>query len=180
MSILKVFKCHLQSANVVLPSGKFCVFVNGVYRTKDEGEITFFEREVVTGHPHLYIDPNESEVDETLVDPMAMLRHKIIEEYKASMAAAAGDQNRDMGTSDQTQKLNVANSQNVQEAAAGGSGLQLAARLVNLQKPSGAVLTTPQVPVAGPVSEMPVTENSVQEPQQTLAERLASMKTPGA
>lgn len=134
MSILRVYKCHLLSVNVVLPSGKFCVFTNGYYRTKEEGEIAFFDREVALGHPHIYIDPHESEVDESLVDPMAMLRHKIIEEYKASMAAAAADPNRDMGSSDQSMKLNVGTTRDIAEAAAGGSGAPIDARLVNLRK----------------------------------------------
>lgn len=138
MSTLHVYKCHLQSVNVVLPSGKFCVFVNGVYRTDDEGEIAFFDREVAMKHPHIYIDPLEKEVDSELVDPMAMLRHKIIEEYKAAQLAAAGDPDRDMGSSDQNMKLNIGNTRDIAEAAAGGSGVQAApatgmARLMNLQ-----------------------------------------------
>lgn len=138
MSTLKIYKCHIQSVNVILPSGKICVFVNGVYRTKDEGEIGFFDREVASGHPHIYIDPNESEVDESLVDPMAALRHKIIEEYKAAVAAAAGDPNRPMGETDQNLKLNVGSTRDIAEAAAGGSGASpAAASLFGLSKPAG-------------------------------------------
>lgn len=126
MSILKVYKCHIPSVNVILPSGKACVFVNGVFRTKDEGEIGFFEREIALGHPHIFIDPAEVEVDEALVDPFEAMKHKIIEQYKAEMAAAAGNPDRDMGNTDQNLKLNVGTTRDVAEAAAGGSGKTLA------------------------------------------------------
>lgn len=131
MAILKIYKSRLMSVNVVLASGKICSFVNGYYRTKNESEIGTFDAEIANGHPHIYIDPHESEVDESLVDPMAALRHKIIEEYKASMAAATNPDN-DMGSSDQSGKINAATSRDVAEAAAGGSGASVAARLTNL------------------------------------------------
>lgn len=150
MTMLRVYKSTMPSMSVILANGKPCIFVNGYYRTDNPMEIGTLDSEVKAGHPHIFIDPNEVEVDSTLVDPMAALRHKIIEEYKASQEVAAGDPNRDMGTSDQTTRLNVSTSKDIADAAAGGSGMPLAARLMNLNANKGAAtLTTPGTGVQG-------------------------------
>lgn len=132
MSMLRVFKCTIPSCSVILGNGKPCIFVSGVYRTDIPAEIGFFENEILLKHPHLYIDPAESEIDSELVDPMNALRAKIIKEYLAAQEKVAGDPNRDMGSTDQNMKLNVGTTKDIAEAAAGGSGSGLAARLVNL------------------------------------------------
>lgn len=155
MTMLRVYKSTMPSMSVILANGKPCIFVNGYYRTDNPMEIGTLDSEVKAGHPHIFIDPNEVEVDSTLVDPMAALRHKIIEEYKASQEAAAGDPNRDMGTSDQTQKLNVSTSADIAQAAAGGSGMPLAARLMALTaNKSGGTLMTPVPAVQGGAGEV--------------------------
>lgn len=129
--MLRVYKCSFMSTSFLMPNGKPCIFVNGVYRTDVPAEISEFDNMIANGHPHFYVDPNEREVDSTLVDPMAAMKHRIIEEYKASMARASNPDN-DMGTSDQSMKLNVATTRNIEEAAAGGSGTGLAARLMKI------------------------------------------------
>lgn len=129
--ILRIYKCSFMSTSFLMPNGKPCIFVNGVYRTDSPAEIAEFDKMIAEGHPHFYVDPNEREVDSAFVDPMAMMRHRIIEEYKASQAAASNP-NNDMGTSDQSMKLNVATTRNIEEAAAGGSGSGLAARLMKI------------------------------------------------
>lgn len=138
MSTLKVFKAHLPSINYIFTNGKPAIFVQGVYRTDSEWEILELEREIKLGHPHLYIDPLETEVDSEMIDPMNALRHKIIAEYKAEEAAKAGNPDRDMGTSD-TQALKPGSTRDIAEAASGGSGVQSAARLVNLLTPKTQV-----------------------------------------
>lgn len=129
--MLRVYKCSFMSTSFLMPNGKPCIFVNGVYRTDSPAEIAHFDEMIANGHPHFYVDPNEREVDAALVDPMAAMRHRIIEEYKADQARASNPDN-DMGTSDQTMKLNVATTRNIEEAAAGGSGTGLAARLMKI------------------------------------------------
>lgn len=133
--LLRVYKCSFMSTSFLMPNGKPCIFVNGVYRTDALAEIEEFDKMIAEGHPHFFVDPNEREVDSTLVDPMAMMKHRIIEEYKESMARAS-DPNNDMGTSDQSMKLNVATTRNIEEAAAGGSGSGLAARLMKIAPPA--------------------------------------------
>lgn len=147
--MLRVYKCTFMSTSYLMPDGKPCIFVNGVYRTDSPKEIAQFDEMIAGGHPHFYVDPAEREVDSALIDPMAAMKHRIIEEYKAQMAAAT-DPNRDMGTSDQSMKLNVATTRNIEEAAAGGSGSALAARLMKIApqvQPTGMVSAATGQPI---------------------------------
>lgn len=132
MATLRVFKSSIPSITVILGNGKPCIFVQGVYRTAIQGEIDLFESEIAQGHPHLFIDPNEREIDSTMIDPMNAMRAKIIAEYVASQAAATSMTN-DRGTSDQS-GAKPANTADVASAAAGGSGAQLLAAIPGLLK----------------------------------------------
>lgn len=153
--MLRVFKCTFMSTSFLMPNGKPCIFINGVYRTDIPAEIAEFENMIVNGHAHFFVDPNEREVDSALVDPMAALRHRIIEEYKASELAASNPDN-DMGTSDQSMKLNVSSTRDIQEAAAGGSGASLSARLLQMKVP--AIQSTGMISAATgqPIMNAPV------------------------
>lgn len=132
--ILRVFKCTIPSCNFIFSNGKPAIFVQGVYRTAVDWEIAELEKEVASGHPHVYIDAKEREIDSEMVDPMNALRAKIIAEYKATMEAATNPDN-DMGKSAQGAVI-PANSRDVAPAAAGGAGTQetSGARMVNLGK----------------------------------------------
>lgn len=153
---LRVYKCTFMSTSYLMPNGKPCIFVNGVYRTNNPAEIAEFDSMIANGHPHFFIDPNEREVDSGLVDPMEAMRHRIIEEYKASMVQAAGDPDRDMGKSDQTARLNVASTRNIEEAAAGGSGSSLAARLMKIAPPAGQNTGSISSATGQPILNVPV------------------------
>lgn len=136
--MLRVFKSTIPSVNYLFTNGKPAIFVNGTYRTDADWEITELEKEIALKHPHIYIDANEREIDSELVDPMANLRHRIIQEYLAKQAAAT-DPDNDMGTTDQNVKLIPTNSRDVAQAAVGAaSGAGLSARLANLTGKTGA------------------------------------------
>lgn len=139
-TILNIYKSHLASVNVIMPNGKVLHFVNGVYRTSFPDEVAFLNAEVAARHPHIWIDPMEETVDSELVDPMAMLRHTIEQEILAKYNIVAGDPNRDLGTTPQNLPLNVTTTKDIADAAAGGSGLSMSARLMQLQTPNAAVL----------------------------------------
>ena len=124
MSMLKVFKSTIPSVNVALGNGTLCVFVNGRYCTDNEMIIQTLENEVRMKHPHIYIDANEKEIDSELIDPEKAMRHRIIQEYLADQARAMNPDN-DMGTSDQSGKVNAANSRDIAPAAIGSSGVIL-------------------------------------------------------
>jgi hypothetical protein len=132
MTIVKIFKATLPSVNYIFKNGKPAIFVSGKFHTSIPAEIRELETEIAAGHPILYIDSAEVEVDSTKVDPIAGLRESIIAEYKASMAAATNPDNN-MGDSAQD-PLKPSSTNAIQDAAAGGSGVGLAARLMKVGK----------------------------------------------
>ena len=140
MATLHVFKNRIPSCNYIFASpgisGKPAIFVGGIYRTNIQAEIDELTHEISLGHPHMFVDEAEVTVDSTLIDPMAALRHKIIEEFKAQQVAATALDN-DRGNSDQC-KLMPGNTRDIADAASGGSGTSLAARLVNLTQTKSA------------------------------------------
>lgn len=132
MSTLRVFKATLPSVNYIFKNGKPAIFVQGKFCTDVPAEIAELDEEVANHHPIIFIDSAEREVDSAAVDPISALREKIIAEYKASMATATSPDN-DMGESVQG-ALKPASTQDVVEAAAGGSGAGLAARILKVGK----------------------------------------------
>lgn len=136
MSILRVFKSTIPSINFVFGDGTVASFQSGRYFTDDAQKIASLEYEVSKNHPHIYIDSAETEVDSTMLDPIAALRARLREEILAEEAAklsAAVDPNRDMGTSDQA-PVKPANTLNVAAISAGGSGVQIAERVAKALK----------------------------------------------
>jgi len=130
MAILKVFKSRIPSCNYVFARGKSAAFVEGRYATGILEEISELEQEILSGHPHIYVDPAETEVDSDAVDPMAALREKIIADYLKNQAAAT-DPSRDMGKSDQG-PVKASNTRDIAVAAAGGNGAAVIADVAKL------------------------------------------------
>lgn len=117
---LQVFKSTIPFMNFIFPNGKPAIFQNGVFRTSNENEAQHLDYEISQGHPHIYRDAQEKEVMSNEVDPISVLRKKIIDEYKAQLEAATNPAN-DMGNSQQG-PVKPANSSDVAAAAAGGNG----------------------------------------------------------
>jgi len=132
MSLLRVYKATLPSVNYIFRNGKPAIFVQGKFATGVADEIAELDDEIAKGHPIIYVDAAEREIDSEAVDPLAALRAKIIAEYKASEAAAI-DPTNDMGTSTQG-ALTPASTADIAVAAEGGSGVGLAARLMSVTK----------------------------------------------
>jgi hypothetical protein len=130
MSMLRVFKATLPSVNYIFRNGKPAIFVNGRYTTEFPAEIEELEYEISLGHPHIYIDSAEREVDSVQVDPIAALTGRIRAQLVAEMAAAT-DMGNDMGKTEQG-PLKPASSSDVAPAAAGAG--PIAARLMSLGK----------------------------------------------
>lgn len=85
---LRVFKSNIPASKYILKSGKEAKFVDGRFLTAIEGEIKEMEVEIAAGHPHLYIDNAEKEIDaKDALDPMAALKKKIIDDYLAGQPA---------------------------------------------------------------------------------------------
>lgn len=135
MATLTVFQATMPSVNYIFGNGKPAIFVQGFYRTDVPWEIAELDAEIASHHPHIF-RPTKVEdqvIESDMLDPMTALRAKIIADYKAQEAAATHP-SRDMGNTDQNAKLMPGNTMDIAAAAEGGSGVQLAARLVNLGK----------------------------------------------
>jgi hypothetical protein len=131
---LHCFFSSIPSINFILKNGKQCAFVDGAYYTDSPAEIEELTTEISAGHPHLYIKKEQETIESNLLDPMEALKAKFFAEFAAQQAAATEDPTRDMGESE-TQKLQPGNTNNIAEAAAGGSG---AARLLAMAQGSQA------------------------------------------
>lgn len=69
MAVKKLFKAYIPSVNYVTQKGRTCVFAEGRFLTEHLEEIAELNDVVGTkSNPHIYIDPDESEVDTTLQD----------------------------------------------------------------------------------------------------------------
>lgn len=85
-TILRVFKCSLPSTNYVFKNGKPAVFQNNRFCTANPAEIAELQAEIDAGHPHLYIDQNEVEIEARLVNPVEAMKDRIIREYLEEQA----------------------------------------------------------------------------------------------
>ena len=130
MSIAKIYKATLPSVNYIFKNGKPAIFVQGKYATSVSAEIDELDGEIALGHPHIFVDPNEAEIDSEALSPIEALTAKIRADLMAEMAKAV-DPTNDMGTSDQS-AVKPASTSDIAVAAVGGSGEGLAARLMNL------------------------------------------------
>lgn len=99
----KLFKSRgLRSFNMFTAAGRPIIFVNGMFQTADTELSDYLENEIKKGHPDIYVDPNEPTFDPVKYDPRAALRREIMLELeREGLLRAAGDPNRDMGSSNQ-------------------------------------------------------------------------------
>lgn len=149
--VLRIFKCRRAHMQYIFRDGTIAVFAPrtneaaGHYLTKDPVKIAELE-EIIKGHPHLYKDEQEFEVEEKLADPAVAARAKIAEETKQQFAAAlqnpellkaAGiapeamkkllEAGRDFGSTDSKPELQgIATSANVGAAMGESNGLAAA------------------------------------------------------
>lgn len=128
MPILKVFKSSMPSLNYVTKKGANLAFNHGRYHTERASEIAELEEEIKSGHPHIFVDPNEKEIDTTLQDEIAKAQkeaaERILKEHQEKLiqGGAQGSQNGNVNvvkTASPAQLLNVTSS----GAVAGLSGL---------------------------------------------------------
>lgn len=127
----RLFK-STQDTSFIFSRGKYAHFVRGRYLTKIPSEIAELDAEIAQGNPHIYVDPNEYEVDKNLEDPHEAVKRQAIKDYLVSLARATNPEN-DAGKSVQG-PLNVTSSESVAAAAQGGSGSQLTGQLASLLK----------------------------------------------
>jgi hypothetical protein len=132
---LHIYKNRLPSCHYVFKDGSQATFVKGVYKTANSVEIEQLDKEVRSGHPHIFIDKNEPAVISSTddADPMAALRAKIRAEILAENTP------RDLGNNldPADKKLNVAGTDQVaQNVSNGAAALMPAALLAAMSKNS--------------------------------------------
>ena len=115
----KVFKSRIQSCRFLFKDGHEAAFVGGKFFTNVSGEIEELVTEIERGHPHIWIDASESEIDTDNLDPFAEIKRTAIADYLAAQEAAFQPSN-DRGSSE-SQKLVPASSASVAKASAGST-----------------------------------------------------------
>ena len=118
----KLYKSNMPSMKYVFTDGREAVFRAGRFSTIEKVQQDELDAEIVKGLPFVYVDKEEATADAGEQNLLAGLRDKIIAEYLAAQTAAT-DKSRDMGESDATGKLNMANSGTVADAAAGSDSV---------------------------------------------------------
>lgn len=121
-TLMAVFLCSLGNSRYTFKNGKDAVFLAGRYLTNNEGEVNELLQEIKEGHPHISVptNPDDMIVDTKFVDPMEAIRAQVRAELLAEQAAIRNS-TADMGTSDQTGKLDVGNTKTVGEAMSGST-----------------------------------------------------------
>ena len=116
MAIKKIFKSTLPYINYVTTAGRTCVFQEGRYLTDNPQEIAELTFEIKRGNtPHIYIDPQEVEIDTTLqeriIEAQKAAALKVLEEHNAGQQGQAGSSQQStatsQGTTQQTQAASM-------------------------------------------------------------------------
>jgi hypothetical protein len=98
--ILKIFKVRVPRINYIFKDGSLATFVPrtdgrfGQYLTKDPVKIAELEHEAKQGHLHIFIDPEEYEVEEHLADPAVAMREQIADLERTKLIELLGDPNQ--------------------------------------------------------------------------------------
>jgi hypothetical protein len=99
--MLSIFKSRLSSVQHVLKDGSVAAFFRrqphesaGHYLTADPDKIAELTALVKKGHQHIYIDPEESEVEQSLADPAVAKEQAIRDDERAKVIAELGDANQ--------------------------------------------------------------------------------------
>lgn len=149
MAIRKVFKSHLPSVNFFFKDGFQGAFLLGRYETDVPSRIKELKDEVDNGHPHIYIDPSDQEVDSEAPTPLELIRQQAYEQAKADLIAS-GLMSDKVSTSDSGSfKDSITNTANIAEAAMGSdTNSAVSASAANVPVPGGAQLMNPALSAA--------------------------------
>lgn len=117
--IRQIFKSHLPSVNFFFANGMQGAFMLGRFETAIPSQIAELTKEVEHGHPHIYIDQAEKEIDTEAPTPLEVLRKEMYEQARADLIAA-GQMSDKVSTSNSGNfAASITNTTNIQEAAMG-------------------------------------------------------------
>ena len=123
MAIAKVFKNYVKNCSYFFKDGTQAPFINGKFVTTIEKQIKELEDEVAGGHPHIYIDAEEKEVDTEALTPMEILKAEMKAlARKELLASGLLDPSKNTTSSQAPFASSVANTFNIAEGAAGSDG----------------------------------------------------------
>lgn len=128
-----VFQATFPSINYIFRNGKPAIFVAGKFITDVKKEIDELREEIAGGQPHIR-ECTPEEVKVAVVpgaDLMTGLKEKFFQEFMAEQKKAAMQQMEAAikGSEYEQGKVAPASSSDIANAAAGGSGADLAAQL---------------------------------------------------
>lgn len=130
MTIRSVFKSHLPSVNFFFANGQQAAFMLGRFETSNPDQIYQLDNEIRHGHPHIYVDPTDKEVDTEAPTPMELIRAEALAQARAELAAA-GSMSMKVSTSDSGEFRNsVTNTSTIAEGAAASDSTNAGATLV--------------------------------------------------
>ena len=103
MANLAIFKSRLARIVYIFKDGEKAVFAprgssaHGWYMTKDPKKIAELQEVHNQAHTHIYIDPEESEIDESLADPVIAMREEMAAAERQQIINLLGDPNQMQG-----------------------------------------------------------------------------------
>jgi len=123
-ALVNLYLAYIPHSKYIFSNGDIAIFNGGRYTTSDPGKVAELDALIRKGHPGIYVDPRALQVDPAMLDPMAVMKAKIIADFleEQRIAAITQDPNRDMGSSDTKSGLKVGTSQSMAAIAAGGNG----------------------------------------------------------
>lgn len=132
MTIKAVFKSHIPSVSYFFKNGMQAAFLLGRYETEKEEHIQELTDAIYAGNPHIWVDPEDSQVDTDAPSPMERIRQEAYAQALADIQAkqqaglvdnSAAQLAPSMTKADFTASLY--NSANVAAAADSGGGVDV-------------------------------------------------------
>jgi hypothetical protein len=112
------FQMDKQACRYVFKSGKIAEFIGGLYRTTVKSEIEELQAEIDSGIGSIWVPPEAPTIDSEDMDPVAVMKKKVIAEYLAQQARA---QNNGESTSESDPKTGMGNTKNLAAVSAGST-----------------------------------------------------------
>ena len=121
LQMLDLFKSNIPSSRYIFKDGTVANFTQGIYTTSIQEYIKELDTEILKGHPHISRESGRAQVSLDELDPVSVMKKKLKAEILAEMAIAAGNPDRDMGSSTQDKNAGVVTSAGISSMAAGSA-----------------------------------------------------------
>jgi hypothetical protein len=113
------FHNSLGSCKYIFKDGTEAPFTGGIYYTDNEAKVAELKAEIAAGHPYISVKAGEETVNVAIGDPLEAVRRAAAAEAIARYQASLKD--NDMGSTDQSGKLEGIGNSTTVAAAAGDS-----------------------------------------------------------